>query len=100
VPAASVSQDEPCFSYDMWRGPAWPNVNVLLYHGLMDYRFLDEARALARATCAKLFGSMCAMGVSMNTMTLWLCTNPPNCPARELRGAQGGVGFGVVADLQ
>ena len=100
VPASSVSQDEPCFSYDMWRGPAWPNVNVLLYHGLMDYRFMDEARALARATLREIVRHYLRHGCFYEYYDAMAVHEPADLPRKGAPGELGGVGFGVVEDLQ
>lgn len=99
MPLASVSRDERQFSKDMWRGPAWPNVNLLLYEALCVYGFHEEARALAHRT--------------LDTITRWYeqtgCfyeyydaldeTPPAELPRKGAPGTAGGVGFGVVPDL-
>jgi len=54
VPVCSVSQDEPTFSGERWRGSAHCSVNILIYYGLLAYGFLPEARRLARATLTEI----------------------------------------------
>ena len=99
APLASVSMDEPDFSRDMWRGPMWPNVNLLLYYGLMAYGFFQEARELGRATLREIVNWYTRTGCfyeyydSMGTLA------PAELPRKGGVGEQGGVGFGVVADL-
>lgn len=33
-----------------WQGPVWINVNYLVFHGLLNYGFIDEAKELAEKT--------------------------------------------------
>jgi hypothetical protein len=50
-PVPSVGIKEAAFNPDqMWRGPAWVNVNYLLVEGLNRSGFPDEARRLRRRT--------------------------------------------------
>ncbi|MCX5757515.1 MAG: trehalase family glycosidase, partial [Candidatus Hydrogenedentes bacterium] len=99
APLASVSMDERDFSRDMWRGPMWPNVNLLVYYGLMAYGFIQEARELGRATLREIVNGYTRTGCfyeyydSMGTLA------PADLPRKGGVGDQGGVGFGVVADL-
>jgi glycogen debranching enzyme len=98
-PAPSVSQDEPTYGYDMWRGPAWPNVNVLIYYGLMSYGFFQEARQLARATLNEIVRCYLRHGCLYEYYDSTASQFPPELPRKGGVGEQGGVGFGVVADL-
>jgi neutral trehalase len=98
-PAASVSQDERSFSYDMWRGPTWPNVNVLLYYGLMAYGFFQEARALARATVNEIVRCYLRHGCFYEYYDATAAHPPAELPRKGAPGAKGGVGFGVVEDF-
>jgi glycogen debranching enzyme len=53
-PVPSVAIDEPTFNADqMWRGPAWVNVNYLLVEGLTRSGFSEEAQRLRRITLEK-----------------------------------------------
>jgi len=98
-PAPSVSQNEPAFSGDMWRGPTWPNVNLLIYHGLMAYGFLEEARQVARATLAEITRCYVQSGCFYEYYDALGATPPAELPRKGAPGEEGGVGFGVVADL-
>lgn len=54
-PVPSVAWDEAKFDPEqMWRGPAWVNVNYLLVEGLTRSGFPEEARRLRRVTLEKL----------------------------------------------
>src|SRR5512133_308078 len=54
-PVPSVAIDEESFDPEqMWRGPAWVNVNYLLVEGLTRSGFVEEARRLRRITLQKL----------------------------------------------
>ncbi len=98
-PACSVSQDEPSFSFDMWRGPAWPNVNVLLYYGLMAYGFFQEARELGRMTLKEIARCYMKYGCFYEYYDATSEHAPADLPRKGGPGEQGGVGFGVVEDL-
>jgi putative isomerase len=53
-PVPTVAADEPSFNPDqMWRGPAWVNVNYLLVEGLTRSGFPEEAQRLRRITLEK-----------------------------------------------
>ena len=98
-PVASVSQDEPSYSNDLWRGPAWPNVNVLIYYGLMSYGFFQEARELARATIREITRRYMRRGCFYECYDSMAALDPADLPRKGAPGEEGGVGFGVVADL-
>jgi hypothetical protein len=98
-PASSVSQDEPSFSFDMWRGPTWPNVNVLLCSGLMAYGFFQEARQLARATIREIVRHYQNHGCFYEYYDPTGERASADLPRKGGVGEQSGVGFGVVEDL-
>jgi len=98
-PVPSVSQDEPSFSDDMWRGPTWVNVNLLIYYGLMAYGFFQEARQMARATLTEITRCYLQYGCFYEYYDAMAATPPADLPRKGAPGDKGGVGFGVVADL-
>jgi len=54
-PVPSVAADEPAFNPDqMWRGPAWVNINYLLVEGLTRSGFPVEAQRLRKITLERL----------------------------------------------
>lgn len=50
APLASISQKDPRFSNDMWRGGVWININYLIIKGLKNYGFDDVAEELRNST--------------------------------------------------
>ncbi len=50
VPLASISQDHPAFSTDMWRGGVWLNLNYFIIKGLQDYGYDEIAEELREKT--------------------------------------------------
>jgi neutral trehalase len=53
-PVPTVAADEPTHSDDMWRGPTWINTNYLIFRGLVDYGFREEAAALREVTMRQI----------------------------------------------
>ncbi len=53
IPSVAACNTE-CYSKDMWRGPAWVNINWLVARGLRRYGFDAEAGALRHETLAEL----------------------------------------------
>lgn len=99
LPVSSVSQDEEQFSNDMWRGPSWINMNLLLFYGLETYGFTEEAHALAHASVSEIVRWYLATGCLYEYYDALCETAPRDLPRKGAPGTQGGVGFGVVADL-
>ena len=49
APLSSISQKDPRFSNDMWRGGVWVNINYMIIKGLLDYgydKLAEELRVL------------------------------------------------------
>jgi len=64
LPLATVSPRQPEFySKDMWRGPAWVNLNWLIHKGFLRYGFEVECKTIADKTlkeierCYKKYGT-------------------------------------------
>ncbi len=51
-PVPSVALDEPDYELDMWRGPTWLNLDLLIVEGLERAGFHAVARELAARACA------------------------------------------------
>ena len=50
VPVASISQTDPRFCNDMWRGGVWINLNYFIIKGLRNYGYEKEAEELRTKT--------------------------------------------------
>ena len=50
APLASISQQDPRFSNDMWRGGVWVNINYFIIKGLRYYGYFDIAEELRTKT--------------------------------------------------
>ena len=46
APLSSISQKDPRFSNDMWRGGVWVNINYMIIKGLLDYGYDKLAEEL------------------------------------------------------
>jgi len=46
-PVPSVARNEDCYELDMWRGPTWLHIDLLIVEGLKRYGFREPARALS-----------------------------------------------------
>ena len=58
LPVPSVARDSSAFSTDMWRGPVWINVNMMISEGLREYGLHDlsgEIGSKTRAAIEKYF---------------------------------------------
>ena len=50
VPVSTISQKDPRFSNDMWRGGVWVNINYFVIKGLLNYGYIDLAEELRTNT--------------------------------------------------
>jgi Mannosylglycerate hydrolase MGH1-like glycoside hydrolase domain len=98
VPVPSVAVDEPSFSKDMWRGPAWMNLDVLIFDALKTYSFLEEACLLAREAVTGMTQHYMQTGCLYEYYDALGEVAPPELPRKGAPGTQGGTGFGVIAD--
>jgi len=75
-PLPSVSMDDPSFDpADMWRGPAWINVNWMVVEGLHRHGLDDLATGLARKT-VELVGPRYQNGVRTRSPRVWEWFDP------------------------
>ena len=98
-PIASVAQDEESYSDDMYRGPAWPNLNLLVYHGLVAYGFYEEAARLAHRTLDEIAVWYRRTGCLYECYDARANVVPTDLPRKGGVGEAGATGFGVIADL-
>lgn len=97
-PVPSVARDEDAYSNDMWRGPTWLNINMLMFYALQQYGFLEEARLLARMTIDEASRWYQNTGCIFEFYDSLGETAPPDLPRKGAPGTAGGVGLGVIAD--
>jgi len=92
MPVPSVARDDPTYKKDMWRGPAWANMNYLIIRGLRRYGFEKEAadlRAKTLAGVAKWYGQTGAMYEFYDADDQ---TPPAALERKGQKTADGGVG--------
>lgn len=99
LPVPTVSQDEPAYSQDMWRGPTWMNINTLIYYGLMAYGFFQEGRRLARVSLQEMVRCYMLHGCMFEYYDSSTNKPPIDLPRRGGCGSEGGAGFGIVHDF-
>ncbi|MFO7975944.1 MAG: trehalase family glycosidase [Candidatus Hydrogenedentota bacterium] len=97
-PVPTVARDQDSFSHDMWRGPTWLNINLLLFYALEQYGFLEEARLLARMTIDEVARWYRANGCIYEYYDCLGETAPAEMPRKGTPGTAGGAGLGVIAD--
>ncbi|NMA42386.1 MAG: flagellar biosynthesis protein FlgM [Oligosphaeraceae bacterium] len=51
LPVPSIALDAPGWSRDMWRGPTWVNINLLIAEGLANYGYSSLAEEITAKTC-------------------------------------------------
>ena len=92
MPVPSVARDDTSYKKDMWRGPAWPNMNYLIIRGLRRYGFEKEAadlRAKTLAGIAKWYGQTGALAEFYDADDQ---TPPADLARKEQKTADGGAG--------
>ncbi len=100
TPVPTVAFDESQYDDDMWRGPAWINVNFLIWEGLKRYGFDDVADELRRRSMATIEHWYAGVGAPLGGIFEYYD------PAREThpfwlhrKGGQCGVGgISVIRD--
>ena len=50
LPVPSIARDMNCYSRDMWRGPVWVNINMLISEGLERYGYTELAAKIMEKT--------------------------------------------------
>lgn len=98
VPIPTIARDEPTWSNDMWRGPAWMNLNLLVYDGLCQYGFLEESLRLARRTTDEIARWYAETGCLYEYYDATGETPPSELPRKGAPGDKNVMGFGVIAD--
>lgn len=99
-PVASVAEDEAPYSKDMWRGAMWPTMNVLVYRGLISYKYYEEARALAHKTVNEIAYRYAISGCLYEYYDPAGQELPNGLPRKGAPGEHSGSGFGVIEEHQ
>ena len=98
-PLASLAGDDPRYDQNMWRGGAWPGMNLLIIHGLRRYGYDAVADELRQRT----IDGLAAMYV--RTGSLWEFYDssgqrePANLPRGRRIGAMPDYGWTAAAFL-
>ncbi len=99
LPVPSVAVDEPTHSDDMWRGSSWLNYNYLIYRGLLEYGFRDEAAELRRRTMVQIQHWYEQRGAIYEFYDCQAAVEPYALHRKGGAGTEGGYGMGTVRDL-
>ncbi len=75
------------------------STNLLIYYGLDNYGFLEEARAVARESISEITRWYMRLGCLYECYDALSQRAPRDLPRKGGVGAEGGLGFGVVEDL-
>ncbi len=54
LPIPSIARDSACYSTDMWRGPVWININLMVADALKSYGQLELGNEIEKKTCAAI----------------------------------------------
>ena len=95
-PVPSVAVNEDRFEPDMWRGPTWVNVDLMIILGLRRYAFADVARELTEKLLAGIEHWYCRLGAICEFYDP-LGRTPPNLLDRKQR-LRTGQGIAPIAD--
>ena len=75
-------------------------MNVLVYYCLQAYGFYEEGQKIAHRTIEEISRWYLRTGCFYEYYDSQTTTPPPELPRKGAPGKRGGVGFGVVPDLQ
>jgi hypothetical protein len=97
-PLATVARREPSYSKDMWRGPTWANMNLLVHDGLQICGMAEAARSVAVRTIEEIARWYAESGVLFEFYDAEGETPPWQLPRKGGSGADNAMGFGVIED--
>ncbi|MHB8996220.1 MAG: amylo-alpha-1,6-glucosidase [Armatimonadota bacterium] len=97
-PVPTVAMDEPSFSDDMWRGPAWINMNYLIFRGLLHYGLVAEANDLRARTLKEIQRWYEETGAIYEYYDNFGKTEPGLLHRKGGVGKTGGYGIGTIRD--
>lgn len=98
IPAPTVARNESSYSKDMWRGPAWMNLNLMLYEGLRAYNFWEEGLEIARQSVKEIGRWYDRLGCIYEFYDAEGDVPPPEMPRKGAAGRSNIMGFGNIAD--
>jgi len=97
LPVRTTSAAEPEYSKDMWRGPVWPNYDVMLVRALDEYGRSDMADELANRYMDEVVRWYEATGSIYEFYDAEAEESPTVLPRKRGYGALHDYGFGLAA---
>lgn len=95
LPIRTTSADEPKYSKDMWRGPVWPNYEVMIVRALDEYGRRDRADYVARRFIEEAVRWYEQTGSIFEYYDAEAEEPPTLLPRKSGRGALCDYGFGL-----
>jgi len=99
LPVPSTSADDPKYEKNMWRGPCWFNLNLVVIRALQAVGFPDRAHHIARRTIEEAVRWYEADGGIYEFYDAECECSPRHLPRKGGVGALNDYGFGISVPL-